>query len=102
MLLATVDRPFLRAHFSGGLTNPKIIDRGPYRVVRHPRYLAPTISRIAFALVLASIIARFLFAFWMFAILRRIHREEPHLRRRFGPEYEAYAQRTARLIPGIY
>ena len=83
-------------------TNRKIIDRGPYRVVRHPRYLALSISRIAFALALASIVAWFLFLFWMFAILRRIHREEPHLRKIFGPDYEAYAQRTARLIPGIY
>jgi protein-S-isoprenylcysteine O-methyltransferase Ste14 len=71
-------------------------------VVRHPRYLALSISRIAFALALASIVAWFLFLFWMFAILRRIHREEPHLRKIFGPDYEAYAQRTARLIPGIY
>jgi protein-S-isoprenylcysteine O-methyltransferase Ste14 len=93
---------FLLAHFSGGLTNRKIINRGPYRVVRHPRYLALTVSRVAFALALASIIAWFLLAFWMFAILRRVRREEPHLRKIFGPEYEAYAQHTARLIPGIY
>jgi protein-S-isoprenylcysteine O-methyltransferase Ste14 len=93
---------FLLVHFCAGLTNRKIIESGPCRVVRHPRYLALTISRVAFALILASIIAWLLFAFWMSIILRRIHREEPHLRKIFGTQYEAYAKRTPRLIPGIY
>jgi protein-S-isoprenylcysteine O-methyltransferase Ste14 len=93
---------FLLAHFSAGLASRKIIEDGPYRIVRHPRYLALTVSRIAFALILASIIAWLLFAFWMLVILRRIHREEPHLRKIFGPQYETYAQRTPRLFPGIY
>jgi protein-S-isoprenylcysteine O-methyltransferase Ste14 len=93
---------FLLAHFAAGPTNRKIIEDGPYRVVRHPRYLALSISRIAFALIVASIIAWLLFALWMLIILRRIHREEPHLRKIFGPQYDAYAQRTACLIPGIY
>ena len=93
---------FLLAHFSGDLANRKIIERGPYRLVRHPRYLALTDSRIAFALVLASIVLWCLFPLWMFAILHRIQREELHLRKIFGPDYEAYCQGAARLIPGIY
>jgi protein-S-isoprenylcysteine O-methyltransferase Ste14 len=28
--------------------------------------------------------------------------EEAHLRTMFGPRYEAYSQRTARVLPGIY
>jgi protein-S-isoprenylcysteine O-methyltransferase Ste14 len=93
---------FLLAHFSGDLANRKIIAEGPYRFVRHPRYLALTISRVAFALMLASVLAWIAFVFWMFAILRHIRLEEPHLREIFGSAYDDYARRTVRLIPGIY
>jgi protein-S-isoprenylcysteine O-methyltransferase Ste14 len=99
--LVWTDR-FLLAHFSGDLASRKIMMDGPYRFVRHPRYLALTISRVSFALAIASILAWLAFAFWMFAILRRIRLEEPHLCEIFGAEYDDYAKRTARLIPGIY
>jgi protein-S-isoprenylcysteine O-methyltransferase Ste14 len=36
------------------------------------------------------------------AIRHRIEREEPHLRELFGSAYDAYARRTARLLPGVY
>jgi protein-S-isoprenylcysteine O-methyltransferase Ste14 len=35
-------------------------------------------------------------------LLARIHAEEALLREHFGEEYDAYCQRTARLIPGFY
>ncbi len=39
---------------------------------------------------------------WLGVLLRRIHLEEIHLHELFGADYEAYAARTVRLLPGIY
>ncbi|MGH9747166.1 MAG: methyltransferase family protein [Candidatus Acidiferrales bacterium] len=99
--LVWTDR-YLLAHFSAGLTQRKVISGGPYRLVRHPRYFALIVSRIAFALALASPIAWGFLVVWIFAIARRIRLEEEHLRDVFGVDYAEYASRTARLIPGVF
>jgi protein-S-isoprenylcysteine O-methyltransferase Ste14 len=39
---------------------------------------------------------------WIALVLRRIPLEEAHVRKAFGAAYDAYAARTARLLPGIY
>ncbi len=92
----------LTQHFSPDLEQPRMISGGPYRYVRHPRYAAILASRIAMALALASVVAWALFLVWLVLLLRRIRREEPHLRELFGAEYDAYARRTARLVPGLF
>jgi protein-S-isoprenylcysteine O-methyltransferase Ste14 len=71
-------------------------------LVRHPRYAGLLISRVAFALTYGSVLAWALGIIWAALIVRRIPREEAHLRQIFGADYEAYAARTARLIPGVF
>ena len=93
---------YLSRHFAGDLAARQIMSDGPYRFVRHPRYVALLVSRVSFSLALASILG-WLFALgWLIAILRRIRLEEAHLRGIFGADYDAYASRTARLIPGLF
>ena len=92
----------LTRHFAAGMTNRAVIREGPYRFVRHPRYVALLVSRISFALVFGSILAWGILLLWLVALLRRIRLEEAHLRGIFGAEYERYAVRTPRLVPGIY
>jgi protein-S-isoprenylcysteine O-methyltransferase Ste14 len=99
--LVWTDR-FLLAHFAAGMDHRRVITAGPYRFVRHPRYLALMVSRLAFALALASALAWGFFIVWMIVILRRIRLEEAHLGSVFGPDYIAYAARTARVVPGLY
>jgi protein-S-isoprenylcysteine O-methyltransferase Ste14 len=89
----------LTRHFNDA---SKLITAGPFRLVRHPRYAALIASRIAFALVFASLLGWALAAGWAAVVLRRIRLEEPHLEERFGEEYRHYASKTARLIPGLY
>jgi protein-S-isoprenylcysteine O-methyltransferase Ste14 len=89
-------------HFAGDLSARRVITSGPYRFVRHPRYAGLLVSRLAFALTYASPLAWALGLVWAALVARRIPREEAHLRRLFGADYEAYAARTARLIPGVY
>lgn len=93
---------YLLSHFAKGLTQRNLLTTGPYHLVRHPRYLALAVSRLAFALALASLLAWGFFVLWMIFILRRIRLEEVHLKGIFGNAYDAYAARTARLIPGLY
>ncbi|HEY1657398.1 MAG TPA: methyltransferase [Candidatus Sulfotelmatobacter sp.] len=76
--------------------------RGPYRYVRHPRYSAAIIAKVALALTLASVFGWLLAVVWSVILLRKIQVEELHLRTVFGSKYEAYSQTTAKVIPGIY
>jgi protein-S-isoprenylcysteine O-methyltransferase Ste14 len=78
------------------------MDHGPYRYVRHPRYSAAIVAKVAFALALASVLGWVLAAAWAILLLRKIAVEEAHLRSIFGSRYEAYSQRTAKVLPGIY
>lgn len=89
-------------HFNDARAVREVITEGPFRYIRHPRYAALIASRIAFALVFASLPGWILAAGWVVAVRSRILREEPHLKDMFGPEYETYASKTARLLPGIY
>ena len=75
---------------------------GPYRFVRHPRYAGIMLSSIGISLALASVIGLALAVGWFVVNVKRVHLEDLHLRELFGAEYEAYAARTARFLPGIY
>jgi protein-S-isoprenylcysteine O-methyltransferase Ste14 len=92
----------LSRQFRGDLADRKVMTQGPYRFVRHPRYAALIASRIAFALCFASILAWGFTLGWLFVNLRRVRLEEAHLRDLFGPDYDVYASRTSRFLPGIY
>jgi protein-S-isoprenylcysteine O-methyltransferase Ste14 len=93
---------YLVSHFASGLENRRLITEGPYRFLRHPRYLALLVSRAAFALIFASALAWGFVLAWIGLVVRRIGLEEAHMRELFGAEYETFAQGRARLLPGIY
>jgi protein-S-isoprenylcysteine O-methyltransferase Ste14 len=78
------------------------ITDGPFRYVRHPRYAGAMAAKIAFPLVFASALGWVLAVAWIALLFRKVLGEETHLRNLFGPEYEAYARHTARLLPGVY
>ena len=79
----------------------QVIDRGPYRLVRHPAYLGVIAAHLGFAVVflnVASLAAVLLMV--VPAFVWRIRVEEPVLMR--IPGYPEYARRHARLIPGLW
>jgi protein-S-isoprenylcysteine O-methyltransferase Ste14 len=79
----------------------RLVTSGPYRFVRHPLYLAEELAIIGISMQFFSLSTALVLAVQIAFQLRRMHNEEAVLAESF-PEYAAYRQRTARLLPGIY
>jgi len=80
----------------------ELVTEGIYGVIRHPSYLGMIILMLGWALAFRSVPGVILAALIIPSLLARIRSEESLLRTQFGDQYEAYCQRTWRLIPGIY
>ena len=79
-----------------------VVDRGPYRLVRHPAYTGSLLTIVGLGFVLQSWGAVLvLIAFFGVAFGYRIHVEEEVLTSKLGDEYVAYAKKTKRLIPYV-
>ena len=79
-----------------------VVDRGPYRLVRHPAYTGSLLTMVGLGFVLQSWGAVLvLIVFFGVAFGYRIHVEEAVLTSKLGDEYVAYAKKTKRLIPYV-
>jgi protein-S-isoprenylcysteine O-methyltransferase Ste14 len=79
-----------------------VVDRGPYRLVRHPAYTGSLLTMVGLGFLLQSWGAVLvLIAFFGVAFGYRIHVEEAVLTSELGDEYVEYAKRTKRLIPYV-
>jgi protein-S-isoprenylcysteine O-methyltransferase Ste14 len=78
----------------------ELVVRGLYRYVRNPMYLAVTMIVLGEVALTRSRALLLYWAVWFLAAnLFVLMYEEPTLRRRFGPSYEAYAERVGRWFP---
>lgn len=80
----------------------RLVTEGVYRYLRHPRYLGIIVFTLGFALVFHSGLGLSLVAAETLVLLWRIRDEEALLHREFGPAWEAYAERSWRLIPFVF
>jgi protein-S-isoprenylcysteine O-methyltransferase Ste14 len=81
----------------------QVVERGPYRLIRHPSYTGALLSLLGFGLVLtnwASLAAIILGSAVGFGY--RVMVEERVLSRALGQPYIAYMRRTRRLIPYVF
>ena len=79
-----------------------VVDRGPYRVVRHPMYAGAIPVAVGMALWLGSYAAAMLAVAPIAVLVLRVRAEERFLRREL-PGYDAYTQQVRwRLIPFIW
>jgi protein-S-isoprenylcysteine O-methyltransferase Ste14 len=80
----------------------QLVTNGPYQYLRHPRYLGIIIFNIGISLVFHSWLALILVAGVTLVLIWRIHDEEMLMHQEFGADWEAYCQRSWRLIPYLY
>lgn len=80
----------------------ELVTGGPYRLVRHPRYLGIELFSVGLALVFRSAIALLLAAIVAAVLAWRIYDEEILMAQEFGERWRAYAGRSWRLIPWLY
>ena len=81
----------------------KLITRGPYRFVRHPIYTSMFGMLLATGLAVSHWIALApAIVIFLAGTVIRVRSEERLLREEFRSEFEAYAQRVAAMLPGVY
>jgi protein-S-isoprenylcysteine O-methyltransferase len=85
------------------VTDHRLIDSGPYRLIRHPTYSGFLVILLGLGLACANAASLMvIFIPVLTCLLWRIQIEERALTEAFGEQYRAYACRTKRLIPFVY
>jgi len=81
----------------------RVIDDGPYRVVRHPSYTGVILVCLGAGLAVGDVATALLAGGCMLVgLLPRIRFEEAALEQSLGEPWKQYASRRARLIPGVW
>jgi len=81
----------------------KVVDTGPYRLIRHPSYAGGALTGVGIGLSMRYALGPAIIGGAMLAsYLIRIAVEEPALAEGIGEPYRAYMARTKRLIPFIW
>jgi protein-S-isoprenylcysteine O-methyltransferase Ste14 len=81
----------------------ELVERGPFRFVRHPSYTGVLFAFVGWALTLRNWAAILVVLVPIFiAFVRRMNVEEEALQGALGERYRAYMNRTKRLVPFIY
>jgi protein-S-isoprenylcysteine O-methyltransferase Ste14 len=78
----------------------KLVEEGPYRIVRNPMYWSVALVMLGEGLVFHSLtLVELAAAFFVAANLFVLFYEEPHLKRVFDVQYEEYCRRVPRWLP---
>jgi protein-S-isoprenylcysteine O-methyltransferase Ste14 len=106
LLLAGVTWSVWSLHFLGRNLSMiaqarNVVDRGPYRWVRHPLYAGEIVSSLGLVIAAGSAVAGVLWLTLCALQVYRALREEQVLLRAL-PGYRVYRARTAALLPGIF
>ncbi|MGE5207723.1 MAG: methyltransferase family protein [Alphaproteobacteria bacterium] len=81
----------------------ELVERGPFRIMRHPSYTGVLLAFAGFALSLGNWAALLVILLPIFAaFIHRMNVEENALSGALGRQYTDYMQRTKRLVPFIY
>jgi protein-S-isoprenylcysteine O-methyltransferase Ste14 len=81
----------------------ELVERGPFRYVRHPSYTGVLLAFVGWALTLGNWGAILVVLVPIFAaFVRRMNVEEEALCRALGDKYVTYMRKTKRLVPLVY
>jgi protein-S-isoprenylcysteine O-methyltransferase Ste14 len=99
--ILTLDKFFT---FSVGIADDHVVVQdGPYRVLRHPGYAGALLALAGAGIAMRNWLSLLLIIVGpAFALGVRILVEEATMAGALGADYQAYANRTARLIPRIW
>jgi protein-S-isoprenylcysteine O-methyltransferase Ste14 len=83
--------------------NQPVVQRGPYKIVRHPSYSGALLMCCGYGIAEQSWLSLAIaIGLPLIAFLYRISVEETALVSVIGPEYQEYQKHTKKLIPGIW
>jgi protein-S-isoprenylcysteine O-methyltransferase Ste14 len=74
---------------------------GPYARIRHPQYVAFVLILLGFLLQWPTLLTLAMFPILLVMYGRLAITEEREMHKQFGTDFEAYAMRTPRFIPGF-
>ena len=81
----------------------ELVERGPFRVVRHPSYTGVLLAFVGLALTLGNWAALLVILLPIgAAFIHRMNVEENALSAALGTQYTDYMRRTKRLVPFVY
>jgi len=79
----------------------KMVLDGPYQLIRHPMYTAALSISLGLAALIQSWAFFAVFCIYLILISSLVPIEEGDLRKAYGEHYDAYRQKTRKLIPFI-
>jgi protein-S-isoprenylcysteine O-methyltransferase Ste14 len=81
----------------------ELVQRGPYRFIRHPAYAGYLLMGLGISLGYSSLIGLIsVLALLLPSLVYRMSVEEKILTEHFGEAYRCYASRVRRIIPGVW
>jgi len=89
-------------NWSGTITfkeNHELIERGPYRLTRHPIYTGLITMFVGTELVLGRVAGMIALAFVFLSFWIKLKEEEKLMLQQFPDQYAAYQKRVKRLVP---
>ncbi len=81
------------------LFHERLLTKGVYARVRHPRYSGMMFSVLGACLIAGTLLLWEIVAVWWLLALVAIRLEEKELHARFGAAYAAYSKRVPRFLP---
>jgi protein-S-isoprenylcysteine O-methyltransferase Ste14 len=106
IILHSWARQAIRGQFSGHVQiqpGHQLVQSGPYRFVRHPGYLGYVLMTLGIGIGYSSLISlAAVLVLLLPGLIYRIGVEEKLLVAEFGDDYRIYAQKTYRLVPGVW
>lgn len=83
--------------------NHKVVNTGPYMLLRHPSYTGLLLQILAVAIAYQNLISLMVIMLTTtYMLMRRIRHEERVLKRALGMEYRLYSRKTYSLLPFVY
>ncbi len=80
-----------------------LVQNGPYRFIRHPAYAGYLLIALGLTLGYSSLAGFAAIVFLLLlSVINRMSVEDRLLAEYFGAQFQEYAQRTKRLIPGLW